>query len=179
MAAEATGDAYNHWSLGLYDGQFYLRYAPTLGFSVAEAHARMALSLLLASQERVDRLPALHLRAASDADLARLSEVIPAELQTSISSQTLADAWSLDFGSSAIDLCQGDFSQRLPIERWWKLWKSVAIFARTVSLTKLALFLERIPSLASGKFFMSNLERMRSNTASPKNSNVSLYFFPL
>lgn len=148
LAAEAAGDVYNHWSLGLYDGQFYLRYAPTLGFSVAEAHARMALSLLLASQERVDRLPSLHLRAANEADLARLSEVIPAELQASISSQTLADAWSLDLGNSAIDLCQGDFSQRLPIERWWKLWKSVAIFAGVCALVYLGTMVFEIQKLS-------------------------------
>lgn len=129
LADDATSDAYNHWSLGLYDGQCYVRYAPTLGFSLAESHARMALSLLLTSQERVDRLPDLYLRAASEEDLARLGELVPAELQSSIKEQQVADAWALDYGSSAIDICQGEFSQRLPIERWWKMWKSVAIFA--------------------------------------------------
>jgi general secretion pathway protein L len=100
-----------------------------MGFSVAQQHARMALQMLLRDQERVDRLPNLHLRAASEADLATLGELIPAELQTVIASQTLADEWSLDYSNNSIDLCQGDFSQRLPIERWWKLWQSVAIFA--------------------------------------------------
>ncbi len=148
LAAEAASDNYNHWSLGLYGGQFYLRYAPTLGYSVAEAHARMALSLLLTSQERADRLPQLHLRAATEADLVRLSELVPAELQGAISSQTIADAWNLDFGGSAIDLCQGDFSQRLPIERWWKLWKSVAIFAGICALIYLGTLIFEIQKLS-------------------------------
>lgn len=129
LAAEAATDSDNHWSLGLYQNQVYLRYASTMGFSVAKQHARMALQMLLRDQERVDRLPNLHLRAASEADLATLGELIPAELQTVIASQTLADEWSLDYSNNSIDLCQGDFSQRLPIERWWKLWQSVAIFA--------------------------------------------------
>lgn len=129
LAAEAVTDTDNHWSLGLYQDQVYLRYSATLGFSVAQQHARMALQMLLRDQERVDRLPNLHLRAATEGDLASLGELIPAELQNSIASQTLADEWALDFSNSSIDLCQGDFSQRLPIERWWKLWQSVAIFA--------------------------------------------------
>ena len=129
LAAEAATDSDNHWSLGLYQNQVYLRYASTMGFSVAQQHARMALQMLLRDQERVDRLPNLHLRAASEADLATLGELIPAELQTAVASQTLADEWSLDYSNNSIDLCQGDFSQRLPIERWWKLWQSVAVFA--------------------------------------------------
>jgi general secretion pathway protein L len=129
LAADAAADNFNHWSLGLYQQQVYLRYSNTLGFSIAHQHARMALQMLLRDQERVDRLPSLHLRAANDEDLDTLGELIPAELQDSIASRTLADEWMLDYSNSSIDLCQGDFSQRLPIERWWKLWQSVAIFA--------------------------------------------------
>lgn len=148
LSEEAVSDTYNHWSLGLYDGQFYLRYAPTLGFSLEESHARMALSLLLTSQERVDRLPDLYLRAATEEDLARLTELVPAELQGSIKSQLLADAWSLDFGGSAIDICQGEFSQRLPIERWWKMWKSLAIFAGVCAVVYLGVLLFEIQKLS-------------------------------
>ncbi len=129
LAAHSAGESTDHWSLGLYQNQVYLRYASTLGFSVARQHARMALQMLLRDQERVNNLPNLHLRAASEADLATLGELIPAELQDAIASQTLADEWALDYSNNSIDLCQGDFSQRLPIERWWKLWQSVAIFA--------------------------------------------------
>lgn len=129
LAVEIAGDNANQWTLGLYQNQVYLRYASTLGFSVAQQHARMALQMLLRDQARVDSLPNLHLRAASEADLAHLGELIPAELQSVITSQTLADEWALDYSNNSIDLCQGDFSQRLPIERWWKLWQSVAIFA--------------------------------------------------
>ncbi len=129
LATEAVSDSYNHWSLGLYQNQVYLRYASTMGFSVAQQHVRMALQMLLRDQERVDSLPNLHLRAANETDLAILGELIPAELQERIASQTLADEWALDYSNSSIDLCQGDFSQRLPIERWWKLWQPIAIFA--------------------------------------------------
>lgn len=129
LASVAAGDTYNHWSLGLYHDQVCLRYASTLGFSVSQQHARMALQMLLRDQERVDSLPNLHLLAATEADLATLGDLVPAELQGCIASQMLSDEWALDYSNSSIDLCQGDFSQRLPIERWWKLWQSVAIFA--------------------------------------------------
>lgn len=147
LSPETASDIYDNWSAGLYDGQFYLRYAPTLGFGVAETHARMALALLLASQSRAGRLPGLHLRAANEEDLARLVELLPAELQGSIQSQTLADAWTLDYGNSSIDLCQGDFSQRLPIERWWKLWKSIAIFAGVCAAVYLGTMIFEIQKL--------------------------------
>jgi len=129
LAAEAVTDTNNHWTLGLYRDQVALRYATTMGFSVSQQHARMALQMLLRDQERVDNLPNLHLRAETEAELEILGELIPAELQDCIVSQTIADEWFLDYSSNSIDLCQGDFSQRLPIERWWKLWQSVAIFA--------------------------------------------------
>lgn len=149
LAADAAGDLSQHWSVGLYDGEFFLRYTPTLGFSVAEAHAPMALALLLGSRDRADGPPALHLRAASEEDLTRLAALIPAELQGSIQSQTLADGWNLDYGSSSIDLCQGEFSQRLPIERWWKLWKSIAIFAGVCAAVYLGTMIFEIQKLSS------------------------------
>jgi general secretion pathway protein L len=129
LALDASTQPGDHWTLGLYEGQLYLRYLPTMGFSVAYAQGRLALQLLLADQGRTEQLPALHLRAAEEQDLAALVEMIPAQLQQQIASQSLADSWALDFSNSSIDLCQGEFSQRLPIERWWKLWRSVAIFA--------------------------------------------------
>jgi general secretion pathway protein L len=129
LALDASTQPGDHWTLGLYEGQLHLRYLPTMGFSVAYAQGRLALQLLLADQGRTEQLPALHLRAAEEQDLAALVEMIPAQLQQQIASQSLADNWALDFSNSSIDLCQGEFSQRLPIERWWKLWRSVAIFA--------------------------------------------------
>lgn len=148
MPPDAGAEAYNQWSLGLYDQQVFIRYAPTLGFSVAEAHGSLALSLLLASREQTDLLPELHLRAANEVDLARLVGLIPNTLQSRITSQTTADPWTLDLGGSAIDLCQGEFSQRLPIERWWKMWKSVAIFAGVCALVYLGTLAFEIQKLS-------------------------------
>lgn len=149
LAAEAVTDSYNHWSLGLYQDQVYLRYASTMGFSVSRQHARMALQMLLRDQERVDSLPNLHLRAVDEAQLDILSELIPAELQDCIASQTLADEWELDYSNSSIDLCQGDFSQRLPIERWWKLWQSVVTFAGVCVLVYLGTLLFEIHKIGA------------------------------
>lgn len=146
--ANETGDIRDHWTLGLYDGQLFLRDAPTTGFSVAEAHTGVALSLLLASREQGAALPALHLRAGTEADLARLVELLPAQLREAVQSQTLADAWALDYANTSIDLCQGEFSQRLPIERWWKMWKSIAIFAGVCALVYLGTLIFEIQKLS-------------------------------
>ncbi|ACE82842.1 type II secretion system protein GspL [Cellvibrio japonicus] len=117
-----------HWTLGLYQGQLLLRHNAYQGFSASSSYAPLALQLLLNQRESSD-LPALHLRAASEAELDSLRGLLPSMLQGQIASQQIADEWALDFGTNTIDLCQADFSQRLPVERWWKLWKSVAIFA--------------------------------------------------
>lgn len=149
LVAEAANDPGNHWTLGLYEGQLYLRYLPTMGFSVAAQHGVRALQMLLAAQERGEHLPQLHLRAANDADLVSLQALIPADLQAQIETETIADEWSLDFTNSSIDLCQGDFSQRLPIERWWKLWKSVAIFAAVCAVVYLGVLVFEIQKLGA------------------------------
>lgn len=149
LALEAGAEPGTHWTLGLYEGLLHLRYQPTLGFSVAYAQGRLALQLLLADRPaQGDALPALHLRAANEQDLAALEEMIPAGLQDQIASQTLADGWALDFSNSSIDLCQGDFSQRLPIARWWKLWRSVAIFAGVCCAVYLGTLLYEIQRLS-------------------------------
>lgn len=117
------------WALGLYGDQMYFRYAPQLGFSVAKKQGALALQLLLQAQQCVEVLPELHLYAATEADLTELNTLLPIATQTAIAQQQVMDEWALDFNSSSIDLCQGDFSQRLPIERWWKIWQPTAIFA--------------------------------------------------
>ncbi|MFC3115681.1 type II secretion system protein GspL [Cellvibrio fontiphilus] len=149
LAQDASSEAGAHWTLGLYEGQVQLRYAATMGFSVAYAQGRLALQLLLAEQVSGEQLPALHLRAASEQDLAALVEMIPPGLQAQIASQTLADPWALDFSNSSIDLCQGDFSQRLPVERWWKLWRSIAIFAGVCVAVHLGTLLYEIHKLGA------------------------------
>lgn len=117
------------WSLGLYGDQVYVRYAPTLGFSVPKQHSPMALQLLIQAQACGDALPDLHLYGANDADLSELVALLPENLQEKVTEQQQIDEWSLDFSNSSIDLCQGEFSQRLPIERWWKMWQSLTMFA--------------------------------------------------
>jgi len=117
------------WAIGFYDNQIHFRYAPELGFSVAKNQGALALQLLIQAQQCNDALPELHLYAASETDLAELVALFPAAIQAAIATQQVIDEWSLEFNNSSIDLCQGEFSQRLPIERWWKIWQPLAIFA--------------------------------------------------
>jgi general secretion pathway protein L len=128
---------FDDWSLALRGDQLLVRYGRELGFSVAAKHGTMALHMLLKAQERADNLPNLQLTAATEAELDSLTNLIPAELQGHIVASECSPQWALDYSNSSIDLCQGEFSQRLPIERWWKLWRSLAIFAGITALVYL------------------------------------------
>jgi general secretion pathway protein L len=117
------------WVLGLENGQANLRFAEQEGFSVPLPFLAAALDMLIAAQKLANNLPYLVLRAADEASLDLLYQNLPEPLAARVSGQTLADPWQLDFNGKAIDLCQAEFSQRLPLERWLKLWRGVGILA--------------------------------------------------
>jgi general secretion pathway protein L len=119
----------DHWTLQIHEGVVMVRYSTFLGFSVDVPHARLTLQMLLTAQGRVDKLPQLTLRATSEEDLDLLRELLPPSLNEQVVSEVLVDFWQFDYGDTSIDLCQGEFSQRLPIERWWRNWRSVGTFA--------------------------------------------------
>jgi len=126
---DADAPAADPWTLQLYQQVVMVRYARDLGFSVDQPHAAIALELLLTAQKRVDQFPALTLRATSEQDLQLLLASLPAALQKHVVTQELVDFWQLDYSGNSINLCQGEFSQRLPIERWWRSWRAVATLA--------------------------------------------------
>lgn len=117
------------WVLGIENGQVNVRFAEQEGFSVPLPILGSALDMLIATQKLSENLPYLVLRAGTQADLDALYEALPELLAERISAQTLVDNWQLDFNGKAIDLCQAEFSQRLPLERWIKLWRGVGILA--------------------------------------------------
>ncbi len=117
------------WVLGLENGQVNVRFAEQEGFSVPLPLLGSALDLLIAAQKLSDNLPYVVLRAGSQEDLDELYQGVPELLAERVSSQTVVDNWQLDFNGAAIDLCQAEFSQRLPLERWMKLWRGVGILA--------------------------------------------------
>lgn len=117
------------WVLGFDNGQVNLRFAEQEGFSVPLSLLVPALDMLIAAQQLGDNLPFLVLRAASNGDLDTLYASLPEHLAERVKSQLVVDDWQLDFEGKAIDLCQAEFSQRLPLERWIKLWRSVGILA--------------------------------------------------
>lgn len=117
------------WTLGLDNGQVNVRFAEQEGFSVPLPVLASALEMLIVNQKLGDKLPYLTLRATEQTDLDALFQRLPAHLAARVNSQILADPWLLDFNGKAIDLCQAEFSQRLPLERWLKLWRGVGILA--------------------------------------------------
>lgn len=121
--------AEDSWTLQLYEGVVMVRYVRYLGFSVDVAQARAALTMLLTAQKRVDQLPRLVLRASNSGDLSALRELLPPSLAESVIKEEVIDFWQLDYSGDSIDLCQAEFSQRLPIERWWRNWRAIAVLA--------------------------------------------------
>lgn len=123
-------ESYPYWTLQLEGNALMVRYAPNLGFSVERDQARLSLQMLLTAQNRVDNLPRLSLRAATDADLVALESLLPEELKDRVDEQAVVQLWQLDLHQSGLlDLCQGEFSQRLPVERWWRDWQGVVAAA--------------------------------------------------
>lgn len=123
------------WALALENGQVNVRFAEQEGFSVPLPLLGAALDMLIANQKLDDNLPYLALRAADQDQLDSLFNRLPERLVNRVSAQTIAETWQLDFNGKAIDLCQAEFSQRLPLERWMKLWRSVGILALVTLVT--------------------------------------------
>ncbi len=123
-------ERYPYWALQLQGDQLLVRYAPNLGFSLDRDQANLSLQMLLTAQNRVDNLPRLTLRAETDAELVALQSLLPDELKDRVDDQSVVPFWQLDFEQTGlVDLCQGEFSQRLPIERWWRSWQGVVVAA--------------------------------------------------
>lgn len=125
------------WTLQAQDGVLLVRQAPLLGFSVDLRHAQLTLELLLKNQAPEETLPHIWLRATNEAELQAAIDSLPASLHSRVAHQELVNPWARDFGHAALDLCQGEFSQRLPIERWWLNWRPVAWVAAACLLVHL------------------------------------------
>jgi general secretion pathway protein L len=156
-----------NWFIGSYRNQVHLRYTSSLGFSVSLQHASIALQMLLSARNSERPLPNLYLRAENKTDLASLIKIIPASLHPQIKHHLLANEWDLDFNPQAIDLCQGDFSQKLPIDRWWKLWQSVGIFAGICVLVYLAMLMVDIQQLKKDNMVVRKQIETTARTVAP------------
>lgn len=114
----------SEWLIAEYDGQVHVQYGPDLGFSAPVAQTPFALQLLLAERKPDSIL----LRASSAKALENLEALLPEALESVPRSNEIKE-WNRDLSLNTIDFCQGEFSRRLPIERWWKIWRSLIIFA--------------------------------------------------
>lgn len=128
-ASSNTTESMLAWALALDNGQVNVRIAEQESFSVPLPMLSAALSILVAEKKLSDNLPSLVLSAADQSELNLLSQHLPTHLAEKITAQHIQDPWLLDFNGKAIDLCQAEFSQRLPLERWLKLWRGVGILA--------------------------------------------------
>jgi len=133
----------DHWTVQLNGNAALVRYASGLGFAIEAAHLPQALNLLLTSQKRVDHLPLLHLRGSAE-ELEKLAELIPASLVDRVADQQTVNAWQLDYSDKSINLGQGEFSQRLPVERWWRNWRLIAGFAGACLAVHLGIMLYQL-----------------------------------
>ncbi len=127
--AELDAPAKVTWIVALQEGVVNLRYGEQQGFTLPKGHFAIALGMLLSAQGLTDNLPNLVLRATNKGELKTLFSLLPANLTAQVSAQIVVDEWLLDFNGRAIDLCQAEFSQRLPIERWLRLWRNIGILA--------------------------------------------------
>lgn len=117
------------WALHQRDGQVLVRHGQATGFVVDASNLAQALTLLLNAENRTSDLPALNLSADSDAELQALEQSLPDTLTASVASSQVSNLYPLAAANDTIDLCQGEFSQRLPIERWWRAGRGLIIAA--------------------------------------------------
>ncbi|HWV14129.1 MAG TPA: type II secretion system protein GspL [Cellvibrio sp.] len=135
------------WVLALQGESVNLRFNEQQGFTLPKAHLAIALGMLLEQQGLSENLPQLVLRANSEEELATLYGLLPDHLAARVVAQNLVDEWALDFDGRAIDLCQAEFSQRLPLERWLKMWRSVGILALVTLVVYIAVLSLHISKL--------------------------------
>jgi general secretion pathway protein L len=130
------------WLIAEYDQQIHVQYGPDLGFSAPLAQMQLALQLLL-----VERKPdSIILRASSADALENLEKLIPDALKE-LPRKTEIKEWNLDLSLNTLDFCQGEFSRRLPIERWWKIWQNLIMFAGVCVLISLVALMIQIRQL--------------------------------
>lgn len=119
-------EAIQAWSLGLFDDQLWVRVDKYDAFSVSEQQASFVLTLL-EKQIDIERTLHLELYAESPEGLERLRNLLSEEKLAAVQLQEVRESWQLDYNGDSIDLCQGELAQKLPLDRWWRLWKTVAI----------------------------------------------------
>lgn len=129
------------WALHYQDGLISVRHGHNNGFTVAEVSASAALSMLLNAENRIDNLPELHLSAPDENQLAQLEAALPTPLEDAIKVTHVQGICDFEPDAGCVDLCQGEFSQRLPIERWWRSWRLVGYAAAAALLVYVAVLL--------------------------------------
>ncbi len=117
------------WGLHLEASQVFVRHGAEQGFCVDGSNLAAALTLLLGAENRIDTLPTLNLSAPNEAQLEQLEALLPASLSDSATIKNCSELWQYAPDSNSINLCQGIFSQRLPIDRWWRNWQRIIILA--------------------------------------------------
>ncbi len=133
----------SEWLIAAYEQQLHVQYGPDLGFSVPLSQAQLALQLLLTERKPETIL----LRASDEQALANLARLLP-EALASLPRKTDIKDWCHDLSDNSIDFCQGELSRRLPIERWWKMWQNIIIFAGVCVLIGLVALIIQIRQLS-------------------------------
>ncbi|MDO3388728.1 type II secretion system protein GspL [Gilvimarinus sp. SDUM040013] len=143
---EETADENDSWAIHWQDGLVSVRCGASSGFTIAASSMALALELLLKSQSRVSA-PKLVLSAPDETQLEQLEQRLPAALSDASGDTRICSLWDFEPDAGAIDLCQGEFSQRLPVERWWNNWRKVAFTAIAAVVVYLATLLYSIHQL--------------------------------
>ena len=118
------------WTLRLVDGDVWVRYGHSQGLALEAQLAAVALGQLLDEQGQPQQLQLL---ADTEQEIAELQQLLPESIRDLCESrlETLPQSLSGQGAdtSVALDMRQGDFSNHLPVRRWWRQWRPVAVLA--------------------------------------------------
>lgn len=134
------------WTLRL-DDQLQVHYGAGLGFAVEPEMASAALASVAEIQPTPD---CLLLIADDQEQLDRLQNALPESFRSAQEAieieSRLGDRWdsmALDRYDS-LDLRQGDFARQLPINKWWREWRNVAVVASAALFVYVAVSIAQI-----------------------------------
>ncbi|MBU2886242.1 hypothetical protein KO507_10755 [Gilvimarinus agarilyticus] len=144
------------WAIHWQDQLVSVRFGESAGFTINANNFNVAIELLLTSQNRVTP-PQLKLSAPDESQLEQLQQQLPASLSIAQGDTRICSLWDFEADAGTIDLCQREFSQRLPIERWWGNWRKVAYVGVAALVVYLATLLFSINQLQN-----DNLEIRRN-----------------
>jgi len=140
------------WLLWLVGDRILANHASGIGFSIYRHLAEPLMKELFSAQSREEQKEPvdddaeedtthavvgfegidaknIYLYADNEESLNYLQQQLPEEAQDYIVERTESKPPLTFFADVGVNLCQGPYAKRLPLDQWWQAWRSVAVLS--------------------------------------------------